>query len=52
VYSSDYPHWDSDFPGTVDTVRRRNAALGDATLGHILGGNALRLYALESPVSA
>jgi uncharacterized protein len=52
VYSSDYPHWDSDFPGTVDTVRRRNAALGDATLGHILGGNALRLYALEAPVSA
>jgi predicted TIM-barrel fold metal-dependent hydrolase len=49
VYASDYPHWDSDFPGTVEEVRRQAAAqgLGDATLGRILGGNATRLYRLD-----
>ena len=51
VYSSDYPHWDSDFPGTVEAVRNRNAALGEATLARILGGNAARLYGLEVPAA-
>ncbi len=48
IYASDYPHWDSDFPGTVDTVRRRaaEAGLDDAAVDRILGGNAARLYAL------
>jgi predicted TIM-barrel fold metal-dependent hydrolase len=51
VYASDYPHWDSDFPGTVAEVRSRAAAagLGDATVGRILGGNAARLYSLPMP---
>jgi predicted TIM-barrel fold metal-dependent hydrolase len=52
VYSSDYPHWDSDFPGTVTAVRGRNGGLGDATLSRLLGGNAMRLYGLEALVSA
>jgi hypothetical protein len=26
VYASDYPHWDSDFPGTVEEVRRLTAS--------------------------
>ena len=52
VYSSDYPHWDSDFPGTVAAVRRDNAALGEAGLARILGGNAARLYGLEVPAAA
>jgi len=47
VYSSDYPHWDSDFPGTVETVRHRNARLGEAALGELLGANAMRLYSLS-----
>jgi predicted TIM-barrel fold metal-dependent hydrolase len=48
VYASDYPHWDSDFPGTVDEVRRQAAeqALGDASVGRVLGANAARLYRL------
>lgn len=48
VYASDYPHWDSDFPGTVDEVRHQadEQALGAATVGRILGGNARRLYRL------
>jgi uncharacterized protein len=47
VYASDYPHWDSDFPGTVETVRERNAGLGQATLARLLGQNAARLYAIS-----
>jgi predicted TIM-barrel fold metal-dependent hydrolase len=48
VYASDYPHWDSDFPGTVDEVRRRAAAAGlsAGSTAKVLGGNAALLYAL------
>lgn len=48
VYASDYPHWDSDFPGTVEEVRRRAAAqeLGPDTVDRILGANAATLYHL------
>ena len=46
VYASDYPHWDSDFPGTVDEVRRLAAPLGEETTAKLLGDNAKRLYAL------
>src|SRR5690606_24198629 len=28
VYASDYPHWDSDFPGTVEECREMAAPLG------------------------
>lgn len=52
VFASDYPHWDCDFPGTVATVRRCVAGLGDATLRRLLGENALRLYGLEAPTAA
>jgi predicted TIM-barrel fold metal-dependent hydrolase len=44
VYASDYPHWDSDFPGTVEEVRR--SGLPEATLARALGENATRLYRL------
>jgi predicted TIM-barrel fold metal-dependent hydrolase len=47
VYASDYPHWDSDFPGTVDEVRSRAEGLPDATLARLLGSNATRLYGLD-----
>jgi predicted TIM-barrel fold metal-dependent hydrolase len=46
VYASDYPHWDSDFPGTVAEVRRLTAGLGDDVTAKLLGGNASRLYNL------
>jgi predicted TIM-barrel fold metal-dependent hydrolase len=46
VYSSDYPHWDSDFPGTVDEVRRLTASLGDDVTAKLLGTNAETLYRL------
>jgi predicted TIM-barrel fold metal-dependent hydrolase len=49
VYASDYPHWDSDFPGTVAEVRAQAASAGfdDATTAGLLGGNAARLYGLR-----
>jgi len=46
VFASDYPHWDSDFPGTVREARRRASFLGDAAVAKVLGGNAIRLYGL------
>jgi hypothetical protein len=46
VYSSDYPHWDSDFPGTVAEVRRLTASLGDDVTAKLLGTNAKALYRL------
>ena len=46
VFASDYPHWDSDFPGTVDEVRRLSTGLGDDVTAKLLGDNAARLYSL------
>jgi len=46
VYASDYPHWDSDFPGTVVEARERAAGLGDDSVERLLGANAARLYGL------
>ncbi|MGH9137574.1 MAG: amidohydrolase family protein [Acidimicrobiales bacterium] len=45
VYASDYPHWDSDFPGTVEEIRR--SGLPEPTLARALGENAARLYGLN-----
>jgi predicted TIM-barrel fold metal-dependent hydrolase len=42
VYASDYPHWDAEFPGSVDAVRDRRD-LDEPTKRAILGGNARRL---------
>jgi len=50
VYASDYPHWDSDFPGTVDECRSKCAG-ADLTADEtalLLGNNARRLYGLET----
>lgn len=50
VWASDYPHWDSDFPGTVAEARTRATPLGDDGLARVLGGNAERLYGLDGRV--
>jgi predicted TIM-barrel fold metal-dependent hydrolase len=47
VFSSDYPHWDCDFPGTVEMARANAKALGDEVMAKVLGGNAVRLYGLD-----
>jgi predicted TIM-barrel fold metal-dependent hydrolase len=46
IYASDYPHWDSDFPGTVDACRAMARPLGDAVSDQVLGANAARFYGL------
>ncbi|MCX7619329.1 MAG: amidohydrolase [Acidimicrobiales bacterium] len=48
MFASDYPHWDSDFPGTVEECRSKCAAagFGDTTTSALLGENAKRLYRL------
>jgi predicted TIM-barrel fold metal-dependent hydrolase len=52
VFSSDYPHWDCEFPGAVDKARAENRALGDEVLEAALGRNAERLYRLPAVVSS
>jgi predicted TIM-barrel fold metal-dependent hydrolase len=51
LYASDYPHWDSDWPHTVKTVRERTD-LGDELKRKVLGENALRFYGLGVPAAA
>ena len=52
LFASDYPHWDADFPGTVEEARGLLQPLGDEVTRKALGDNAVRFYALESMVSA
>ena len=51
VFASDYPHWDADFPGTVEEARENAAPLGDAAVARLLGGNAQRLYGFDAEVA-
>ena len=48
VYASDYPHWDSDFPGTVEECRRMAEPLGSEVTDNVLGANAARFYGLDT----
>jgi hypothetical protein len=43
IYSSDYPHWDGDFPNSVRTLVERTD-LTDDNKRNILGENARRFY--------
>jgi predicted TIM-barrel fold metal-dependent hydrolase len=47
IFASDYPHWDADFPGTVEEMRTTASKLGDEVTAKVLGTNALRLYGLS-----
>ena len=50
LYASDYPHWDSDWPNTVKTVRERTD-LTDEQKRKVLGENALRFYGMGVPAT-
>jgi predicted TIM-barrel fold metal-dependent hydrolase len=47
LYSSDYPHWDGDWPHTVKTVRERKD-LSDETKKKMLHDNVARFYKLAA----
>jgi predicted TIM-barrel fold metal-dependent hydrolase len=47
VFASDYPHWDADFPGTVNEMMQTASKLGDESAAKVMGGNAMRLYGLS-----
>jgi len=51
LYASDYPHWDSDWPHTVKTVRERTD-MSDQLKRKVLADNALRFYGLKAAVPA
>lgn len=47
LYSSDYPHWDGDWPNTVKAVRARTD-LSDSTKQMMLHDNVARFYELDA----
>jgi predicted TIM-barrel fold metal-dependent hydrolase len=49
VWSSDYPHPDSPFPGAVAKTLETLACLPETSQRRILGENGLRLYGLAAP---
>ena len=51
MYASDYPHWDSDWPHTVKTVRERTD-MTDELKRKVLAENALRFYGIKAAVPA
>jgi uncharacterized protein len=51
LYASDYPHWDSDWPHTVKTVRERTD-MTDELKRKVLAENALRFYGMKAAVPA
>lgn len=46
LYASDYPHWDSDWPNTVRTIKERDD-LSEGLKAKLLGENARRFYRLD-----
>jgi uncharacterized protein len=46
LYSSDYPHWDGDWPHTIKVVRERKD-LSDDTKRKMLHDNVARFYKLS-----
>jgi uncharacterized protein len=46
LYSSDYPHWDGDWPRTVNVVQNRTD-LSDETKRKMMHDNAARFYKLQ-----
>ena len=51
LYASDYPHWDSEWPHTVDELITRQD-LTESFKAKVLGQNASRFYGLQAPVPA
>jgi predicted TIM-barrel fold metal-dependent hydrolase len=51
LYSSDYPHWDGDWPHTVAAVQDRED-VSDQTKRKMMHDNVLRFYNLPEPAEA
>jgi len=46
MYASDFPHWDNDYPASIDSMLNRDD-LTEQVKRKILGENAKRLYGLD-----
>jgi predicted TIM-barrel fold metal-dependent hydrolase len=51
LYSSDYPHWDADWPHTIKAVRERDD-LSETVKRKMLHDNVLRFYNLQAADAA
>jgi predicted TIM-barrel fold metal-dependent hydrolase len=50
IWASDFPHSDAKYPGVVDELREHTSEMSPAEQAALYGGNALRLYGIESRV--
>ncbi len=48
VFSSDYPHWDCEFPGTMSHFAKIAEPLSKDAITAVAGGNAMRLYGMDA----
>jgi predicted TIM-barrel fold metal-dependent hydrolase len=46
MYASDFPHWDAEYPESIDAMLERDD-LTEQAKRKILGENAKRLYGLD-----
>jgi uncharacterized protein len=52
IWASDFPHSDAKYPGVVDELREHVAGMDPSDRAALVGGNAVRLYGIESLVAA
>ena len=50
MWGSDYPHFDSTFPNSLDAIERNFQGVPDDEREMILGGNMVRLYNLQDVI--
>jgi predicted TIM-barrel fold metal-dependent hydrolase len=50
VFETDYPHQDSTWPNTIETVKAFAPMLDDDELHKVLAGNASRLLGLDRAI--
>jgi hypothetical protein len=48
MWGSDFPHYESSFPHSIDAIRLALAGVPEAEASAILGGNAIELYDLDA----
>jgi len=50
MWGSDYPHFDSTFPKSLEAIERNFEGVPEDEMELILGGNMMRLYNLQDVI--